>query len=140
MWPYTSEELDALTGPRGELEVRTVAMLADTNPAGEIFGGWIMALMDTAGMIAAARMAQGRVVTVAVTDMAFIHPVRVGDVVCCYADFVRLGTSSATFHIEVWALRAGSGSRVKVTDAEFKFVALDANRKPRAFVPEAAVA
>ena len=119
MWPYTSEELDALTGPRGELEVRTVAMPADTNPAGEIFGGWIMALMDTAGMIAAARMAQGRVVTVAVTDMAFIHPVRVG---------------------EVWALRAGSGSRVKVTDAEFKFVALDANRKPRAFVPEAAVA
>jgi len=135
MWPYTVEETDHLTGPRGELAARAVAMPADTNPAGEIFGGWIMALMDSAGMMTATQYAQGRVTTVAVTNMAFLCPVKVGDAVCCYTQLARLGKTSATFHIEVWVLRAGQGSRLKVTSAEFTFVALDSAGKKRPFLP-----
>jgi acyl-CoA thioesterase YciA len=118
-------------GPRGELAARTLAMPADTNPAGDIFGGWIMSFMDAVGGITATRWAQGRVVTVAVTDMAFLQPVKVGDVVCCYTDPVRLGRSSLTLNIEVWVLRQGRGERVRVTAAEFTFVALDESGKPR---------
>jgi acyl-CoA thioesterase YciA len=136
MWPYTVQEADELAGPRGELAARTVAMPADTNPNGEIFGGWIMATMDTAGMMTATRHAQGRVTTVAVTDMVFLCPVKVGDVVCCYTDLMRIGKTSASFHIEVWVLRAGQGSRIKVTEAEFTFVALDGEGRPRRFQGE----
>jgi acyl-CoA thioesterase YciA len=119
------------SGPRGELAARTLAMPADTNPAGDIFGGWIMSLMDAAGGITATRFAQGRTVTVAVTDMAFLQPVKVGDVVCCYTEPVRTGRTSLTLHVEVWVLRQGRGDRVKVTSAEFTFVALDEDGKPR---------
>ncbi len=120
-----------LSGPRGELAARTLAMPADTNPAGDIFGGWIMSLMDAAGGITATRCAQGRVVTVAVTDMAFLRPVKVGDVVCCYTDPVRTRRTSLTLHIEVWVLRQGRGERVMVTSADFTFVALDEGGRPR---------
>jgi acyl-CoA thioesterase YciA len=140
MWPYTVQEAEALAAPRGELSARTVAMPADTNPNGEIFGGWIMSMMDTAGMMTATRHAQGRVTTVAVTDMTFLYPVKVGDVVCCYTDLVRIGKTSACFHIEVWVLRAGQGSRIKVTEAEFTFVALDGEGRPRRFLTETVVA
>ena len=133
MWPYTFEEAESLAGPRGELAVRTVAMPADTNPSGDIFGGWIMSLMDTAGMITAGRHAKGRVVTVGITDMMFHCPIKVGDVVCCYADIARIKRTSATFRIEVWVLRGGQGLRVKVTSADFTFVALDELGKPRLF-------
>ncbi len=115
-------------------------MPADTNTNGEIFGGWIMSMMDSAGMMTAIRHAQGRVTTVAVTDMMFHYPVKVGDVVCCYTELVRIGKTSARFHIEVWVLRAGQGLRVKVTSAEFTFVALDEEGRPRLFHPGAAVA
>jgi acyl-CoA thioesterase YciA len=138
MWPYTSHEVDYLTtappdadAPRGELAARMLAMPAHANPSGDIFGGWIMALMDEAGAMTAIKHAQARVVTVAATDMAFIHPVRIGDVVCCYTELVRIGRSSLTLHIEVWVLRAGLGMREKVTSAEFTFVALDAAGKPQ---------
>ena len=100
MWPYTAEEVERLSGPvapRGELAARTVAMPADTNPAGDIFGGWIMSLMDSAGMITATRHAQGRVATVGVTDMTFHRPVKVGDAVCCYTDLDRVRKTSAVF-------------------------------------------
>ena len=113
-------------------------MPADTNPSGEIFGGWIMSLMDTAGMITATNLAQGRVVTAAVTDMAFLNPVRVGDVVCCYTELLETKRTSARLNVEVWALRAGLGERIKVTSAVFTFVALDEDRKPRSFRREAA--
>lgn len=116
--------------PRGDLAVRTLAMPADTNPAGDIFGGWIMSLMDIAGGIAARTWAEGRVVTVSVTDMAFLRPVHVGDVVCGYTEMVRVGTTSVTFHVEIWALRGGHPPRTKVTSAEFKYVALDEHGKP----------
>ena len=136
MWPYTAEEVERLSGPaapRGELAARTVAMPADTNPAGDIFGGWIMSLMDSAGMITATRHAQGRVATVGVTDMTFHRPVKVGDAVCCYTDLDRVRKTSAVFHIEVWVLRSGQGGRIKVTSADFTFVALDEGGRPREF-------
>ncbi len=138
MWPYTVDEAEAwaaptshdMPTPRGELASRVLAMPADTNPAGDIFGGWIMSLMDSAGAMAAAACARGRVATVAVTDMSFHHPVKVGDTVCCYAALVRVGRTSLTFHIEVWVLRAGHGLRTKVTEAEFTFVSVDESGEP----------
>ena len=117
--------------PKGELAVRTLAMPADTNPAGDIFGGWIMSLMDVAGGIAAGGLAQSRVATVAVTDMAFLRPVKVGDVVCCYTDLARLCGTSLTLRVEAWVLRQRRGDRIKVTSADFTYVALDDDSRPR---------
>jgi acyl-CoA thioesterase YciA len=124
--------------PRGELAVRTLAMPADTNPAGDIFGGWIMSLMDVAGGISATHLAGGRVVTVSVTDMAFLRPVKVGDVACCYTDLVRIGRTSLTLRVEVWVLRQPIGDRIKVTHADFTYVALDDAGQPRPVPREAA--
>jgi acyl-CoA thioesterase YciA len=121
----------AADGPRGELAARTLAMPADTNPGGDIFGGWIMSLMDSAGAITATRRAEGRVVTASVGNIAFLQPVKVGDVVCCYTDLVKTGRSSMTLGVEVWVLRQGCGPRTKVTSAEFTFVALDEAGRPR---------
>jgi acyl-CoA thioesterase YciA len=106
-------------------------MPADTNPAGDIFGGWITSLMDAAGAITATHHAEGRVVTASVSNIAFLRPVKVGDVVCCYTDVVKTGQSSLTLSVEVWVLRQGRGTRVKVTAAEFTFVALDDNGHPK---------
>jgi acyl-CoA thioesterase YciA len=117
--------------PRGELAVRTLAMPADTNPAGDIFGGWLMSLMDVAGGIAAGTVARGRVATVAATDMAFLRPVKVGDGICCYTDLARTGRTSLTFRVEAWVLRQRLGDRIKVTSADFTYVALDGDGRPR---------
>ena len=137
MWPYTEREWEFFDArrPRGELAVRTLAMPADTNPAGDIFGGWIMALMDSAGAITATKRAEGRVVTAAVSHIAFLRPVKVGDVVCCYTEIGTIGTTSITLHVEVWVLRQGRGARIKVTSAEFTFVALDDAGRPRRLAP-----
>jgi acyl-CoA thioesterase YciA len=121
----------SLGDPCGELAARTLAMPADTNPGGDIFGGWIMSLMDAAGSITATHRAGGRVVTAAVSNMAFLAPVKVGDVVCCYTDVLKTGRSSMTLAVEVWVLRQGRGQRVKVTAAEFVFVAIDEAGEPR---------
>src|SRR5438105_11216888 len=105
MWPYTDQETEFLAPPcqpRGELAARTLAMPADTNPSGDIFGGWIMSLMDAAGAITATRRAEGRVVTASVSNIAFLQPVKVGDVVCCYADVIRFGRSSMRLCVEGW--------------------------------------
>ncbi len=117
--------------PRGELALRTVAMPADTNPAGDIFGGWIMSLMDLAAGMSARARAHGRVATAAVSHLSFLQPVKVGDVVCCYTELVRAGRTSATFDVGVWALRQGEGARIKVTEAQFVMVAVDAAGRPR---------
>lgn len=117
--------------PRGELVIRTLAMPADTNPAGDIFGGWLLAQMDIAGGVLARARGSGRVATIAVDSMVFHMPVFVGDVVCCYADLVRVGRTSMTFHIQAWALRDAAGERVKVTEGVFTYVAIDENRRPR---------
>jgi len=117
--------------PRGELSLRTVAMPADTNPAGDIFGGWIMSLMDLAAGVAAGTRAKGRVATAAVSNLGFIQPVKVGDVVCVYTDIVRTGRTSVTLAVETWVLRRGQGARTRVTAAEFVLVAVDENGRPR---------
>ena len=111
--------------PHGTLTVRTLAMPADTNPAGDIFGGWVMSQMDIAGAIAAVERAEGRVVTVAVDSMTFIAPVKVGDVLCVYTSIERVGNTSITVAIEAWARRNRLADRVKVTDGRFVYVALD---------------
>ena len=137
MWPDSETEAPSEANcagpptPRGELAARTWAMPADTNPDGDIFGGWIMSMMDAAGVMTATRLAGGRVVTASVSNIAFLQPVKVGDAVCCYTDVVRVGRSSIALCVEVWVLRQGRGDRVKVTSAEFTFVALDDAGQPR---------
>ena len=123
----TSEEGE----PRGELTVRTIAMPADTNANGDIFGGWVMSRMDQAGGIAAVERAQGRVATIAVDAMAFLRPVRVGDVLCVYTEVERVGRTSMKIHVEAWARRFRQRLRDKVTDATFTFVAIDDEGRPR---------
>jgi acyl-CoA thioesterase YciA len=117
--------------PRGELMVRTVAMPADTNANGDIFGGWVMAQMDVAGGIAGVDRSRGRVVTVAVDGMTFIRPVKVGDVLCVYAAVERVGHTSMRILVEAWARRFRTGTRDKVTAATFTFVAIDEAGRPR---------
>ena len=117
--------------PRGELATRTLAMPADANPNGDIFGGWVLAQMDIAGGITAAQRAAGRVTTVAVDAMTFHLPVFVGDVLCVYAKIEKIGRTSLTAHLEAWALRGQTGKRIKVTEGKFVFVALDEQGRPR---------
>jgi len=117
--------------PSGELSLRTVAMPADTNPAGDIFGGWIMSLMDLAAGVSAGTLAKGRVATAAVSNLSFLQPVKVGDVVCVYTNVIRTGRSSVTLAVETWVLRRGQGERVRVTAAEFVLVAVDETGRPR---------
>ena len=117
--------------PRGELTVRLLAMPADTNANGDIFGGWVLSQMDQAGGIAAVERAQGRVVTIAVEAMTFIRPVKVGDVLCVYTSVDKVGRTSMKLHIEAWAQRFRSHVREKVTVATFTFVAIDDEGRPR---------
>ena len=114
------------------LLLRTLAMPADTNPNGDIFGGWIMSQMDIAGGILAVSATHGRVVTVAVDSMEFIEPVAVGDTVCVYGVVTAVGTTSITIELEVWVSKAWSVDREeeerrKVTTASFIYVAIDEN-------------
>ena len=123
--------------PRGELAIRTLAMPADTNPHGDIFGGWLISQMDIAGGITANARARGRVATVAVTGFTFHKPVLVGDVVCCYADIRKIGRTSITIGVEAWVLRRDESSdRIKVTEGVFTFVAIDDDGSPRSVPPE----
>lgn len=121
--------------PRGELSLRTVAMPADTNPAGDIFGGWIMSLMDLAAGVAAGMRAKGRVATAAVSNLSFLQPVKVGDVVCVYTDITKTGRTSIHVGVEAYVLRRNQGERVRVTAAEFVLVAVDDFGKPRTLPP-----
>jgi acyl-CoA thioesterase YciA len=121
--------------PRGDLTVRCMAMPADTNANGDIFGGWVLSQMDQAGGIAGAERAQGRVVTIAVDAMAFLRPVKVGDVLCVYTAVESVGRTSMKIHIEAWARRFRKNLREKVTVATFTFVAIDENGRPRPIPP-----
>ncbi len=121
--------------PSGELSLRTVAMPADTNPNGDIFGGWIMSLMDLAAGVSAGTRAKGRVATAAVSNLSFLRPVKVGDVVCVYTEILRSGRTSLTIGVEAWVLRRGQGDRTRVTAAEFVLVAVDDHGKPRPLPP-----
>lgn len=122
--------------PPGEPAIRTVAMPADTNPSGDIFGGWLLSQMDLAGGIVAEGRAKGRVATVAVDAMAFHKPVKVGDRVSCYARVERIGRTSVSVQIEAWIRRRGSGELTKVTEGRFTYVAIDADGRPRPVPPE----
>lgn len=131
----------AADAPSGDLLLRTVAMPADTNPNGDIFGGWIMSQMDIGGGILAKELAHGRVVTVAVEGMTFHRPVQVGHVVCCYGECTRIGNTSISIHLEVWVrpildsqLRE---TRYRVTEAVYTYVAIDENGRPRPVPREA---
>lgn len=113
-----------------EPAVRARAMPADTNPAGDIFGGWLMSQMDMAGEITARQHAKTRVVTVAVNAMTFHKPVHVGDVVSCYTEIKRIGRTSVTVKIKAVAMRQDSGRNVAVTEGVFIYVALDQDGQP----------
>ncbi len=123
--------------PKGDLILRTLAMPADTNANGDIFGGWIMSQMDIAGGILAKEIANSRTVTVAADSIQFIRPVHVGDVVCCYGRLVHTGHTSMKINLEVWVKpilreREDRNTRFKVTEAAFTYVAIDehGNKQP----------
>ena len=109
--------------------IRTMAMHSDTNPSGDIFGGWVLSQMDMAAGICAGQRAQGRVVTAAIDGMRFQRPVKVGDILGVYTTLTRIGTSSMDVLVEAWVRRERIGLREKVTDATFTFVAVDENSK-----------
>ena len=115
--------------------VRVMAMPADANPNGDIFGGWLLAQMDLAGGNLAVQRARGRCATVAVDAMVFHEPVYVGDEVSCYGELVRTGRTSMTIRIEAWRRNLATGEARKVTEALFTYVALGADRRPRALPP-----
>lgn len=126
-----SEEIQ----PGGEATLRTVAMPADVNVNGDIFGGWVLSQMDVASGIVAASRARGRVTTVAVDAMKFIRPVGVGDVLCVWAWVERVGRSSMAIKIEAWVVRHRKGSVEKVTEGLFTYVAIDEDGSPRPVPP-----
>ena len=121
--------------PRGELAIRVVAMPADTNANGDIFGGWVLSRMDQAGGIAGVERARGRVVTVALEAMTFIRPVKVGDVLCVYTAIDKVGRTSMKIHVEAWARRFRTDVREKVTVGTFTMVAVDDEGRPTPIPP-----
>lgn len=116
--------------PLGELVIRTMAMPADTNSAGDIFGGWVMSQMDLGGAILAQQTARSRVVTVAVEAMDFHFPIHVGNTVACYASLERIGRTSMRIKVEVWAQRLAAGTQECVTEGVFTYVALGGDGRP----------
>ena len=114
-----------MTKPSGVIALQTIAMPADTNVNGDIFGGWLMAQMDLGASVPARIRAKGRVATIAVQAMTFHKPVLVGDLVSIHATILKEGTTSMHVAVEVWVLRQPSGAQLKVTEATFIFVAVD---------------
>ncbi|PCG13446.1 MULTISPECIES: acyl-CoA thioesterase [Sphingomonas] len=128
---------DAALPPERSPTIRVSAMPADANAYGDIFGGWLMSLMDSAAGLVAARRSRGRAVTIATDGMHFHAPVHVGDEVSVYAQIEKIGRTSMAIQVESWARdRHGEESR-KVTEARFTFVAIDENRRPRDVPPAA---
>jgi len=120
----------------GTLTTRTVAMHSNTNPSGDIFGGWVLSQMDIAAGICAGQRSQSRVVTVSLDSMSFIRPVKVGDILGVYTHVTHIGNTSMTINVEAWVRRGRIGNREKVTEGNFKFVALDDDGKPKPIPPE----
>lgn len=121
--------------PSREPAIRAIAMPADANPNGDIFGGWLLAQMDLAGGTLAVQRARGRVATVAIAAMTFHLPVFVGDEVSCYSEIVKVGRTSITVRVESWVRRGVSDERIKVTEGLFTYVAIDPDRRPRPVPP-----
>ncbi|MBV9200319.1 MAG: acyl-CoA thioesterase [Alphaproteobacteria bacterium] len=123
--------------PTGIPLIRVIAMPADANPNGDIFGGWLLSQMDLAGGSLAVQRAQGRCATVAVDGMVFHEPVFVGDEVSCYGELIKTGRTSMTVRIEAWRRHPPSGTSRKVTEAIFTYVAIGEDRRPRPLPPPA---
>ena len=121
----------ALSTPNRGPAIRTIAMPADTNPSGDIFGGWLMAQMDLAAGNTATRVARGRCATIAVDKIHFLQPVYVGDEVTLYADLESVGRTSMRIKVEAWRRARDADETEKVTEALFTFVALDQTGRPR---------
>ena len=117
--------------PQGEITIQTLAMPADTNANGDIFGGWLVSQMDLAAGVLAKKISHGRAVTVAINSMAFLKPVQVGYVVSCYVRLTKLGKTSMTIGVEVWAEPATAVGKYQVTEGTFVFVAVDDHGQPR---------
>ena len=117
--------------PNGELALRTVAMPADANPNGDIFGGWLVSQMDLAGFTCAKKTSYSRVATVAIDSIAFHHPVSIGDIVCLYTELVNIGRTSMVVKVEAWKISHAHEheERVKVTEGVFTFVAINSEGK-----------
>lgn len=133
---HTMDSMMKKTAPTGKLILQTLAMPADTNPYGDIFGGWIMSQMDISGGILAGEATGTRIVTVAAESIRFIKPVHVGDVVCFYGEVEKIGTTSVTIHLEVWVKSAVTNKTIKentllVTQAAFTYVSVDSSGKKR---------
>ncbi|MEE2655080.1 MAG: acyl-CoA thioesterase [Pseudomonadota bacterium] len=122
---------DLIAPPDSDPSIRIIAMPADTNPSGDIFGGWLMSMMDMAGANIAYKRAGGRVATVAVDKIEFHRPVAVGDVVSCYGNIIRTGRSSLATKVEVWVRRRVESEHFKVTEGEFTYVAISDDGKSR---------
>jgi acyl-CoA thioesterase YciA len=117
--------------PQGELMIQVIAMPSDTNPSGQVFGGWILSQMDIAAGVFCRKMAKGPVVTVAVNAITFKQPVFVGDILHCYVELIRKGRTSMCVHIEAWVDREyGQDGHIKVTEGEYTYVKIDSNGKP----------
>jgi acyl-CoA thioesterase YciA len=121
----------AETEPRGDLCIRTLAMPADTNQNGDIFGGWLLGQMDLGGGVFTSKIARSRTVTVAIEAMNFRKPVYVGDLVSVHANLVRLGRTSVTVHLEAWVLRRKETQSILVTDGNFTYVSIDDQGHPQ---------
>ncbi|MDF1684289.1 MAG: acyl-CoA thioesterase [Legionellaceae bacterium] len=117
--------------PRGELAIQTLAMPSDTNPQGDIFGGWLVSQMDLAAGILAKTYSKGRAATVAIDTMSFLLPVHVGDVVSCYVELEHVGNTSMVIKVQVWKQVVATGERSHVTEGIFTFVAINEQGKPR---------
>ena len=118
------------SAPQGELVIRTIAMPADTNANGDIFGGWLMSQMDLGAAIVAKHVSRSRVTTVAVDGMVFHHPVYVGDIVNCHATLLKVGRTSMRIDVEAWVQRGRDGTRLRVTEGVFTYVAIDDQGRP----------
>lgn len=122
---------DEVERPSGEPALRTIAMPADTNPAGDIFGGWLLSQMDLAAGVVARQRARGRTATVAIDSMVFHKPVLVGDLVTCYAEVQKVGKTSLTIQVSAWVNRDQTGELMQVTEGMFTFVAIGPDGKAR---------
>ena len=128
---HTNAPLSMETEPRGDLCIRTLAMPADTNANGDIFGGWLLSQMDIGGGVFASKIANSRTVTVAIDAMNFRKAVYVGDLVSVHANLVRLGRTSITVHLEAWSLRRKDRQSILVTDGNFTYVSIDDQGHPQ---------
>lgn len=126
--PYSHPDYDSSPA------LRTIAMPADTNANGDIFGGWLLSQMDLAGSLLAIQKAGTKVATVGIESMSFKKPVNVGDEVSCYCKIDRIGNTSITIHVETWARPRLASEAKKVTEGKFTYVAIDENKKPVAVI------